>query len=126
MRRVLALLPLFLAACTTTPRPATPPVLATREVQILAINDFHGNLEPPGLSYEGAKGITPVGGAAYLATVLKQSRTDASIAVAAGDLISASPLTSSLFYDELTIEALSEAGLAVASIGNHEFDRGTE
>jgi 5'-nucleotidase len=76
------------------------------------------------LSYEGAKGITPVGGAAYLAAVLKQSRTNASIAVAAGDLISASPLTSSLFYDEPTIDAMTQSGLALASVGNHEFDRG--
>ena len=109
-------------ACATVPRPvATLPV----EVQILAINDFHGNLEPPGLVYDGAKGKVPTGGAAYLATALKQVRTRASVTVAAGDLISASPLISSLYYDEPTIEALSAAGLELAAVGNHEFDRGS-
>ena len=117
---------LFLAACTTGPRPGTVPVAEVREVQILALNDFHGNLEPPGISYEGAKGKTPVGGAAYLANALKATRTGASITVAAGDLISASPLVSSLFYDEPTIDALDLAGLNLASVGNHEFDRGAD
>ena len=57
MRRlfVFALLPLV-AACTTLPHPPPPPPPpelgqvqpgATVEVQILALNDFHGNLEPP-------------------------------------------------------------------------------
>ena len=113
----------LLAACSATPPPVAGPV-APREVQILAINDFHGNLEPPGLAYDGAKGPVPTGGAAYLATALKEVRTPASITVAAGDLISASPLVSSLFYDEPTIKALSDSGLALTSVGNHEFDRG--
>ena len=114
-----------LAGCATTPRASLEPAAPT-EVQILAINDFHGNLEPPGLAYEGVKGSVPTGGAAYLATALKESRTPASITVAAGDLISASPLISSLFYDEPTIKALSDSGLGLASVGNHEFDRGPD
>ncbi|HEX2625106.1 MAG TPA: 5'-nucleotidase C-terminal domain-containing protein [Sphingomicrobium sp.] len=96
----------------------------TREVQILAFNDFHGNLEPPGQSLASDTGPIPVGGAAYLATALKELRTRDSITVAAGDLISASPLTSSLYYDEPTIKALSDMRLSLASVGNHEFDRG--
>ncbi len=125
MRRLAAFVSLaLLSACATVQqRPVAPPAQA-REVQILAINDFHGNLEPPGLAYEGSKGKVPVGGAAYLATALKQARTAASITVAAGDLISASPLISSLYFDEPTIRALSDSGLALAAVGNHEFDRG--
>ena len=118
------LLALPLAACATVPRAPVAPATGPREVQILAINDFHGNLEPPGLAYEGSKGKVPVGGAAYLATALKEIRSPASITVAAGDLIGASPLVSSLYYDEPSIKALSESGLALAAIGNHEFDRG--
>ena len=117
---------LLLVGCATTPRaPSDPAAIAPVEVQILAINDFHGNLEPPGLVYEGTKGKVPTGGAAYLATALRQVRTPASVTVAAGDLISASPLISSLYYDEPTIEALSAAGLDLAAVGNHEFDRGS-
>lgn len=125
MRRLVAFIPaLLLAACATVPQ--RPAARGPVEVQILAINDFHGNLKPPGLSYEGSKGTVPVGGAAYLATALRESRTERSITVAAGDLISASPLISSLFYDEPTIAALSDSGLALAAVGNHEFDRGPD
>ena len=124
MRRVIALFSVaLLAGCATSPQAIRSPAGPT-EIQILALNDFHGNLEPPGLAYDGAKGVVPTGGAAYLATALKESRTPNSITVAAGDLISASPLISSLFYDEPTIKALSDSGLALASVGNHEFDRG--
>jgi 5'-nucleotidase len=94
-------------------------------VQILAINDFHGNLEPPGLTYVGEKGVVPTGGVAYLATALREVRTKRSVTVAAGDLIGASPIDSALFLDEPTVTALSDAGLELASVGNHEFDRGS-
>src|SRR4029450_14082021 len=50
----------------------------------------------------------------------------ASFFVGAGDLISASPFESSIFKDEPTIEILNAMGLNVSSVGNHEFDRGTE
>ena len=47
-----------------------------------------------------------------------------SLIVSAGDNIGATPLLSALFHDEPTIEALSKAGLAISSVGNHEFDEG--
>jgi 5'-nucleotidase len=127
MRRLTALfLPGLLAACTTLPHPPPPPPPPMPvEVQILAINDFHGNLEPPQLTVPAADGAVPAGGAAYLATALKQSRTANSVTVAAGDLIGASPISSALFLDEPTIQALNEAGLDLTSVGNHEFDRGS-
>ena len=96
-------------------------------VQLLAINDFHGNLEPPTGS-NGLVGRTPAGGAEYLAAHLKNhiARNPNSIVVAAGDLIGASPLVSALFHDEPTIESLNAMNLVVTSVGNHEFDRGRE
>ncbi|MDP3739833.1 MAG: hypothetical protein Q8R02_20770, partial [Hyphomonadaceae bacterium] len=102
------------------------------EVYLLAINDFHGNLEPPsGGAYvfnpaEPTKwSSTPAGGAPRLATAVAQlSQQPNTIMVAAGDLIGASPLLSSLFHDEPTIESLSKMGLALAAVGNHEFDEG--
>ena len=117
-------LALFLAACATTPRPA-PIAAGPVEVQILAINDFHGNLEPPNLTVPALDGPVPAGGAAYLASALKQLRTPNSVTVAAGDLIGASPISSALFLDEPTIKALGLAGLDYASVGNHEFDKGS-
>ena len=67
----------------------------------------------------------PGGGAPRLATAVKElSKRPNTVMVAAGDLIGASPLLSSLFHDEPTIEAMSEMGLAITSVGNHEFDEG--
>ena len=120
MRRLFAFVLLaLLAACATVPRHP-----ASVEVQILAINDFHGNLEPPQLTVPTASGAVPVGGAAYLASALKARRTANSVTVAAGDLIGATPISSSLFLDEPTIRVLGEAGLDLAAVGNHEFDKG--
>ena len=66
-------------------------------MQLLAINDFHGNLEPP----SGSSGVidgTPAGGVEYLATHVKPLEAHATrehtLIVAAGDLIGASPLLS--------------------------------
>ena len=127
MRRLFAFALLAsLVACTTLPHPPPPaPPLQPVEVQILAINDFHGNLQPPQLTVPTASGAVPTGGAAYLATALKQTRTTNSVTVAAGDLIGASPIASALFLDEPTIMALGEAGLELAAVGNHEFDKGS-
>ncbi|MGA4732153.1 bifunctional metallophosphatase/5'-nucleotidase [Micromonospora taraxaci] len=97
------------------------------DVTLLALNDFHGNLEPPSGSSGTIAGQT-AGGVEYLATHLAELRAAAkkknTITVAAGDLIGASPLLSAAFHDEPTIEALSMAGLDYASVGNHEFDEG--
>ncbi|MGN9767555.1 bifunctional metallophosphatase/5'-nucleotidase [Micromonospora sp. SD12] len=116
-----------LGAVTTTPDQADagPKPVA---VKLLALNDFHGNLEPPSGS-SGTIAGQPAGGAEYLATQLAELRKRAAkeqntITVAAGDLIGASPLLSAAFHDEPTIEALSLAGLDYASVGNHEFDEG--
>jgi len=119
----------MLAACATTPRPvASGPV----EVQILAINDFHGNLEPPKVSIDatapdGSIVKVPAGGAAYLASAAKTLREGKpySVTVSAGDMIGAAPLTSSLFLDEPTIEAMEEVGVEYNAVGNHEFDKGS-
>jgi 5'-nucleotidase len=99
------------------------------EVKLLALNDFHGNLEPPGGS-SGRIGDVHAGGVEYLDSHLDELRDAArqknTITVAAGDLIGASPLLSAAFHDEPAIEALSLAGLDYASVGNHEFDEGAD
>lgn len=106
------------------------PTAAPARVQLLAINDFHGNLETPQSPTRFPDGTVErnerLGGAAQLAATLASLRREDSVTVAAGDLIGASPLVSSLFLDEPTIRALSGMGLEIASVGNHEFDRGVE
>ncbi len=95
------------------------------EVQLLAINDFHGNLEPPTGS-SGKVGSSEAGGAEHLATHLKNLRVGKpfTLTVSAGDLVGASPLISALFNDEPTIEAMNLMGLDFNGVGNHEFDHG--
>jgi 5'-nucleotidase len=105
------------------------------DLRILAINDFHGNLRPPpgGIAIadpddKSKKRAVPAGGVEHMATVVAQLRQGHpnTIFVAAGDLIGASPLLSAMFHDEPSIESLSMMGLAVASVGNHEFDEGKD
>ena len=132
-------LPTLLAACTTLrhpPPPPPPPELnraqagGTVEVQILAFNDFHGNLETPApvemVEADGSKVMIAAGGAAQLAARLQQLRQGQprSVTVSAGDTIGATPLTSALFLDEPTIETMSRIGLEFNAVGNHEFDKG--
>jgi 5'-nucleotidase len=123
-----------LALCgAALPYPAT--AADTVDLRILAINDFHGNLRPPsgGIAIADPadktnKIIVPAGGAEHMATLVQQLRQDHknTIFVAAGDLIGASPFLSAMFHDEPSIESLSMMGLAIASVGNHEFDEGKD
>ena len=102
---------------------AAPP--RTVDVQILALNDFHGNLVPPSGSSGLVEGI-PAGGVEYLATHINNLRAlnPRTVVVSAGDMVGASPLLSALFHDEPTIEAFNLIGLDFNAVGNHEFDEG--
>ncbi|MGY4421610.1 2',3'-cyclic-nucleotide 2'-phosphodiesterase (5'-nucleotidase family) [Bradyrhizobium sp. JR6.1] len=115
--------------------PCQAQTAAPVSLRILAINDFHGYLRPPpgGIRITDPADATrkimvPAGGAERLSTVVKQLREghNNNIFVAAGDLIGASPFLSAMFHDEPTIESLSIMGLAISSVGNHEFDEGKD
>ena len=102
------------------------------EVQILAFNDFHGNIESPKLAVpaldsRGQEVQVPAGGVAYLAGALEKLRRGHryTTTVSAGDLIGASPLASALFLDEPTVHAMNALHLDLNAVGNHEFDRGS-
>jgi len=115
------------------PTPSAPPV----QVQLIAFNDFHGNLEPPSGSNGRIKAPTSdgktvdvnAGGGAYIAyhiDKLRQRNPENSVVVSAGDLIGASPLVSGIFHDEPTIELMNMIGLDINGVGNHEFDDGRD
>jgi len=73
-------------------------------VQILGINDFHGQLSPRVVS------TRPAGGAAVLAAYLQAAqsgREDETIIVHAGDHVGASPPSSALLQDEPAISVLN-------------------
>ena len=122
---------LALSGCATTRdrSDTTKPV----DVRIIGFNDFHGALDPPKATTEtvnaaGEKVRVPSGGVAYLASAVDSMRAGQknTVVVAAGDLIGASPLSSSLFLDEPSVMAMNMIGLEFNAVGNHEFDRGTE
>jgi 5'-nucleotidase len=98
---------------------------------LIAFNDFHGNIDPPGGS-SGLVNGNPAGGVEYLASHVKKLRAQAQretrdvYTVAAGDLVGASPLVSAAFHDEPAIEEMNSLGLDVSSVGNHEYDEGVD
>jgi len=128
MRRPRSLLA-ALAATALTAALGAPAAGAATDVQLLAVNDFHGHLEPttPGtIVPEPGQPAVRAGGAEYLASHVRalEAGAEHSLVVSAGDLIGASPLLSALFHDEPTIEAMNRIGLDLNAVGNHEFDEG--
>ena len=146
MRKTVLALAALLVAVALVPtagarvdRGKPKPRATTTEVQILGLNDFHGNLEPPGGSGGRIGALTAgacvaptcflAGGVEYLATHVRNLRATNprnSVFVSAGDMIGATPLISALFHDEPTIEAFNLMKLDYAGVGNHEFDEGVD
>ena len=145
---VAALTATLIAGASPAGAAPTPPPTAAVPLQLLALNDFHGQLERPtgsGSQLPGLPGRNNAvtdengntqivgngyGGVEYLASQVRALEATAddpnTLTVAAGDLIGASPLLSAAFHDEPTIEALDRIGLDYASVGNHEFDEGPQ
>src|SRR5215218_858881 len=130
---------------------AAPKPAASVPVQLIAMNDFHGRIDltkdgdsilftgegdgPDKVPGTKDDGTVVVGGAANVAATVARLQSSFTAAsgekagtwfVGAGDLVSATPFESAVFKDEPTIEVLNAMGLDVSSVGNHEFDRGTE
>lgn len=116
-------LALLAAGCTTAPR-------APITLNLVAINDFHGNLEPSKYTYTsaatGKSETLRAGGIEALSGALAAWRKEDKelLFIGAGDLIGASPALSSMWADEPSIEAMNLLGLRLSSVGNHEFDQG--
>ncbi|KTD34891.1 5'-nucleotidase [Legionella moravica] len=106
------------------------------EIKILGINDFHGQISTGRMVKN-----EPVGGAAVLAAYIKQAQSgmeDRTIITIMGDQVGASPPSSGILHDEPTILFTNSLGNRhcstearmnplcniVATVGNHEFDKG--
>lgn len=113
---------ILLSGALAVAGPASAAPKATVDVQLLAINDFHGGLPDPTTDPTKVK----PGGIEYLATYVrqKQAQNPNTLFVSGGDLIGASPLVSALFHDEPTVEAMNSLHMDYAVVGNHEFDEG--
>lgn len=129
----------LVSACSlrgpSQPRATAAPAAsaAPLRLRLIAVNDFHGQLEPSGLSLNlpdptqsGQRLSLPAGGAAALAGLVQALRQGAahSLLIAAGDQVGAAPLVSTAFRHESTIDVLNRVGVDLAVPGNHEFDAG--
>lgn len=131
---IAAIIAIAAIAFPTTASDASNTSMKNVELQVIAFNDFHGQIEPPSgtvtVYYNSTLDPFKVeaGGAAYLATQIKALKAinPNTVIVSAGDCISASPMVSALFHDEPTVEVLSEIGLDYSAAGNHEFDKGVQ
>ncbi|MCA0295484.1 MAG: 5'-nucleotidase C-terminal domain-containing protein [Actinobacteria bacterium] len=95
-------------------------------VNIVGLNDFHGQLDPTTRAYDNAINAR-VGGGSYLATMFDEEQANMprrDLILAAGDNVGASPANSSLLEDMPAIDVENAWGLDATSYGNHEFDYG--
>ena len=102
-----------------------PPAANNRfiQVQLLGINDLHGQI-----NVSRKVGGKLAGRADYLGAYLKQREAENknTLLVQAGDMVGASPPASALLQDEPTIEILNNLGFDIGTVGNHEFDEGVK
>jgi 2',3'-cyclic-nucleotide 2'-phosphodiesterase (5'-nucleotidase family) len=104
-----------------------------KEITVLDISDFHGQLVPLAETADNlaAPAVNPtyaIGGAAFLKTWFDTYRADApngSVAMAAGDSVGATPPISAFFGDTPTIEVMNMMGIQLDGLGNHNFDKGS-
>ncbi|TDD80024.1 bifunctional metallophosphatase/5'-nucleotidase [Actinomadura rubrisoli] len=127
-RTILACATAGLTVVGLAAQPAAARPAPTASVRLLALNDFHGNLEPPtgssGTAIDETGASVPAGGAAYVAAHLKRLAGRHTLTVAQGDLIGASPLISAAYHDEPSVQFLGDVGVTASAVGNHEFDEG--
>ena len=113
----------LLAGCASSGQPV--------DVNIAAVNDFHGNLQSNPLTYAdssapGGKISLKAGGIEALSGVIGQLRqSDPQLMlISAGDMIGGSPPISAMWADEPTLQAFNTLGLKFSVVGNHELDQG--
>jgi 2',3'-cyclic-nucleotide 2'-phosphodiesterase (5'-nucleotidase family) len=112
-----------------------------REATLLYITDFHGQITPlsqaaDNLAAPAVNASFGIGGAAYLKPWFDWYRAEAqgyghtsrytSLLLSGGDAVGATPPISNSFGDKPTMTTLNLLGLDADTLGNHNFDRGSE
>ncbi|KTD52751.1 bifunctional metallophosphatase/5'-nucleotidase [Legionella quateirensis] len=130
---IFSVIPFAVLNAADIPSTINPPLI---DIKILGINDFHGQISTGRMVKN-----EPVGGAAVLAAYIKQAQAgmeDRTIITIMGDQVGASPPSSGILHDEPSILFTNSLGNThcstearmnpqcniVATVGNHEFDKG--
>jgi 2',3'-cyclic-nucleotide 2'-phosphodiesterase (5'-nucleotidase family) len=98
-----------------------------KEITVLDISDYHGQLVPLAEAADSFGPTFAIGGAAFLKPWFDAYRSEAkkgSVLMAAGDSVGATPPISSFFGDTPTIELMNLMGFQLDGLGNHNFDKG--
>ncbi|MDU0813528.1 5'-nucleotidase C-terminal domain-containing protein [Bacillus siamensis] len=98
-------------------------------LRIISMNDLHGKIDQQyelDLNGDGKPDGT-FGRMDYAAAYIKKAKAEKEHAfvVHAGDMIGGSSPVSALFQDEPTVELMEDIGFDAGTVGNHEFDEGT-
>lgn len=117
---------ILIAALLIIGSPGSSAVAAPRptvDIQILAVSDWHAQLDPLSVF-----GVGDVGGAAVLSAYWSEDRAVNSntLTLTAGDAYGASPPLSGFFNEEPAIHAMNLMGFDADTFGNHNFDRGID
>jgi len=104
-----------------------------KEITVLDISDFHGQVVPLTEAADNVTGtgaanpVFTIGGSAFLKPWFDVYRAEApngSVTMAAGDSVGATPPISAFFGDTPTIEMMNLMGFDLDGLGNHNFDKG--
>lgn len=99
---------------------------AADTVTVLHVNDFHGRIFP--YIDKAVNPDKPVGGAAYLAEMIKAERAKnpgGVILLSAGDMFQGTPV-SNLYNGRPVLDFMNMVGFDAMVLGNHEFDWGRD
>jgi 2',3'-cyclic-nucleotide 2'-phosphodiesterase (5'-nucleotidase family) len=121
LRLTVAMLFTLTLVLVTLPQGAESKPQSTIEMQILGLNETHGQLVPL------SSGDTQLGGAGALATYLEQEEAENpnTLILDSGDFMQGPPI-SSFSEGECTVDVFNEIGVDAVAVGNHEFDWGQD
>ncbi len=100
-------------------------------LSIVFTNDIHGGIDPSGATFMNREFPPPLGGAAsavtYIELLRERAREDGShvLVMDQGDIFQGTPV-GNFRKGEAVIEFFNHVGFDLWTVGNHDFDEGTE
>ena len=101
------------------------------QISVVFTNDIHGGIDPTGATFMNQEFPPPLGGAASAVTYIEKLRERAAeeggyvLVIDQGDIFQGTPV-GNYRKGESVIEYFNHIGLDLWTIGNHDFDEGSE